>query len=494
MRCPRCGAPMKEGQLYCEHCGREIQIVPEFEAELENSIHAAMSDVAEQMGETDRGKEKDGTEPGGRAQDPAGPKKREPGLPSKRAIAVFAAVVLVAATAVLGIVLYRRQTPAWQYEQAAAQIKRQDYVLAAEYLKRAVEMAPDNPTYQNALASCYYAMGELSEAQRISAGVIALDPSNEEAYRRYIAVCEKEGDYAAANALLQQCSDVQIRNLYLDYMANPPDFDVPGGTYHEVQTLRLIANAAGHIYYTTDGTEPDTDSEVYTAPLTLESGEYEIRALFVNRYGVESSVSSQRYFIDIERPGEPQASPASGSYGEPTLITVEVPEGSAVYYTTDKSEPGSSSIKYEEPFWMPAGYSTFRFVTVSAEGVAGEVTERQYTLNLHPILSMEAALNQLLLTLKNAGLVSSLQGSVPNRGGKNVYTYKYALTINSHHYYLYREYYEEKSGTGNATGNDYVVNYMSGECYRAVKQEDKSFKLYTIEPESEAESGQGEAS
>ena len=33
----------------------------------------------------------------------------------------------------------------------------------------------------------------------------------------------------------------------------------------------------------------------------------------------------------------------------------------------------------------------------------------------------------------------------------------------------------------NATGNDYVVNYMSGECYRAEKQEDKSFKLYAIE-------------
>ena len=36
-------------------------------------------------------------------------------------------------------------------------------------------------------------------------------------------------------------------------------------------------------------------------------------------------------------------------------------------------------------------------------------------------------------------------------------------------------------GESNATGNDYVVNYMSGECYRAEKKEDKSFKLYAIE-------------
>lgn len=36
MKCPRCGADMKEGQMYCEHCGREIQIVPEFDPALEN--------------------------------------------------------------------------------------------------------------------------------------------------------------------------------------------------------------------------------------------------------------------------------------------------------------------------------------------------------------------------------------------------------------------------------------------------------------------------
>lgn len=41
-----------------------------------------------------------------------------------------------------------------------------------------------------------------------------------------------------------------------------------------------------------------------------------------------------------------------------------------------------------------------------------------------------------------------------------LYTFKYALTINNHHYYLYREYHE-LDGESNATGNDYVVNYMS---------------------------------
>ena len=51
MKCPRCGADMKEGQMYCEHCGREIQIVPEFDPALETSLHKALSDVGTQIAE-----------------------------------------------------------------------------------------------------------------------------------------------------------------------------------------------------------------------------------------------------------------------------------------------------------------------------------------------------------------------------------------------------------------------------------------------------------
>ena len=51
MKCPRCGADMKEGQMYCEHCGREIQIVPEFDPALETSLHKTLSDVGIQIAE-----------------------------------------------------------------------------------------------------------------------------------------------------------------------------------------------------------------------------------------------------------------------------------------------------------------------------------------------------------------------------------------------------------------------------------------------------------
>ena len=129
---------------------------------------------------------------------------------------------------------------------------------------------------------------------------------------------------------------------YLDYMANPPEFDVPEGTYYEVQNVKLIANSAGTIYYTTDGTAPDENSAVYTAPIPLESGEYKIQALFVNQYGIASSPSSASYYIDIQKPQAPAVQPLSGTYDRPALVSVEVPEGCQVYYTTDRTEPGIS--------------------------------------------------------------------------------------------------------------------------------------------------------
>ncbi len=471
MKCPSCGAPMQEGQMYCEHCGKEIQIVPEFESEIDNSIREAMSDVATEL-----------AQPAADEKKPFHKKGRFGRLDRKKKLAFFFTAVVLAALGIsVGVAAIQYFMPDYQYQSAAAYMKEKDYENAASHFERAVSLSPNNVSYLNGLSSCYYAMGKQEEAKALCLEMISLEGSNEEAYRRFVAISEKQKDYEGINELMQGCRDKEIRNLYLDYMANPPEFNIPGGTYHEVQTVKLIGNAAGTIYYTVNGGVADENDPVYTNPITLESGTYKINALFVNQYGVKSKPSTETYFIDVSRPDPPEVEPLSGTYEKPWLISVEVPEGCKVYYTTDKTDPGAGSTLYEEAFWMPVGNSTLRFVTVSAGGVSGDITERKYTLNLHPVMSMEAAKNQLVLTLKNAGVVSSLQGDVPGKKGRNLYTYKYALTINEHHYYLYREYYEEAENSSNATGNDYVVNYMSGECYRAVQQQDKTFKLYTIE-------------
>ena len=46
MKCPNCGCEMEYGYLYCAQCGMEIQIVPDFEPEIENSITETLSTLA----------------------------------------------------------------------------------------------------------------------------------------------------------------------------------------------------------------------------------------------------------------------------------------------------------------------------------------------------------------------------------------------------------------------------------------------------------------
>ena len=49
MKCPNCGQEIQADHLYCEKCGMEIRIVPDFEPEIENSINETLSTVAEEI-------------------------------------------------------------------------------------------------------------------------------------------------------------------------------------------------------------------------------------------------------------------------------------------------------------------------------------------------------------------------------------------------------------------------------------------------------------
>ena len=45
MKCPNCGKNIPEGHMYCDDCGTEINIVPDFEPEVENEISDYIMEV-----------------------------------------------------------------------------------------------------------------------------------------------------------------------------------------------------------------------------------------------------------------------------------------------------------------------------------------------------------------------------------------------------------------------------------------------------------------
>ena len=124
------------------------------------------------------------------------------------------------------------------------------------------------------------------------------------------------------------------------------------GTYLEPQTVILTgSNSSDIIYYTTDGTEPSTESSVYSSEIKVDSN-MTIKAFGYNE-GAEPQKGSVYEFsykidpnADIEAP-KITASKSSGKYTESISVNFTITDnksnGVKVYYTTKGSSPTESS-------------------------------------------------------------------------------------------------------------------------------------------------------
>ncbi len=469
MVCMRCGTELEEGKMYCPVCGLEIQIVPDFEPEIEEQINDVLGDITDELIRSEKEEKKE--------------IRLEQEEKRRRKIRLLSAVAAILLVLLFfgGFFWYRHIDSVetlLSRAQAAAQGK--DYERAAECMLRAVELDGTDMDIRNLLGRYYLLAGENQNARTTFQDVIAIDRGNEEAYRNLIGIYEKEGDYAAINELIRSSDSNKIVNAFSKYIANPPQFSHEQGTYGEMISLKLTANAAGTIYYTLDGSEPDRGSEVYTTPILLEDGIHTVRAFFVNAYGIQSETAVQIYQIHLSEAHEPQVEPASGSYTQPQMITVTVPEGERVYYTVDGSEPTMDSIPYHNPIAMPIGGSTYRFISYHADGVSSEVVTRDYAFALQSSLDLESAVNLLVVGLMEKGVITDVYCSVPGRDGRNLYVCSSAITINQSNYYLIVEYYEDPAGTNTRTGNLYCVDAETGGLYTASLDEEGHYSVVSL--------------
>ncbi|MEM7209676.1 MAG: chitobiase/beta-hexosaminidase C-terminal domain-containing protein, partial [Pseudomonadota bacterium] len=140
-----------------------------------------------------------------------------------------------------------------------------------------------------------------------------------------------------------------------------------GGSYADSVDVTLSAQPAeATIYYTTDGSTPDTSSTIYGGPFTLTD------SATVNAIGVldgyqDSPVASAAFTVTPTPPpvvDEPAISPNGGSYFDSVEVTLSTsPVSATIYYTTDGSTPDTSSSVYGGPFTLTDS------ATVNAIGV-----------------------------------------------------------------------------------------------------------------------------
>lgn len=95
-------------------------------------------------------------------------------------------------------------------------------------------------------------------------------------------------------------------------------------------TITITAGDGESIYYTTDGSNPDANSNVYSVPFELTE-EKVIKAISKKNYLIDSEIAT----LTVEKLATPTI-----SFNEETReVTITAVEGAVIYYTTNNTDP-----------------------------------------------------------------------------------------------------------------------------------------------------------
>ena len=397
MKCRYCKSEIPEGELYCKKCGREVQIVPDYNP-LEEMLTAQIQlDGNEQESELDqyinqnrRNNNRTGqtagrntgstgrmlTEKERRKRQSAKAARKKALRRKRRIVLLIMALIVVLAGAGFYVIYQNSYNGIMKKAQKAAQSK--DYTTAEAYYKQAISKNTKKADAYTGLADVYLSQDKTDEGTTLFEEAVSKQSGNVELYKACMDFYLKSDQNMEIPELLDSVSDSMLEKLS-DYVVDEPKFSLEDSTtYDDVQKLLLTADK-DTIYYTTDGTDPDLTSTKYTSEgIQISEGETTIKAIAVNKKGVPSSISKKIYTVEFPVEDAPAVSPSTGQYDEAVQIEVKVPDGYTAYYTTDGTDPTTASTKYTGPIDMPKGETLFKVVLVNGKGRMSGITTRNY--------------------------------------------------------------------------------------------------------------------
>lgn len=477
MKCPNCGAEMKSGMLFCEQCGEDIHIVPDFEPQVEADMEQALLDIAVEM-EPETLKEASlRPEPEEALHDWDQEQEEEQGHTLRpKLLVVLATGIVLLAIAIFAIVSWNHYNSYdHQLTKARECVDKADYDEAITYYERALVLVPNDITVQFELADVYFEKNNKMEYEYLLREIITNDAATSEqlqsAYGKLIAIYDAREDYASIDELLDACTHLEIVSQYESYMAPEPEFSLAEGYYTSALPLKLLTSGTGSIYYTMDGSDPDEDSSLYTAPIVLdEEGEYCIKAVYINERGIASDIVTKTYHIEIDLLDAPNVSTVSSEYNRPMDIEIGG-NSSNIYYTTDGSDPTIHSTHYTGPIPMPVGKTTYRFIRLF-DDKKSQIVERTYTLTLNTDITTTDAVIRVREYEISTGRIYDSSGTFDDSGSAYLYEYQYVKSFEDMgDFYVVAEILRDPEGTLAKNGNYYGVDVYQGTLYQLIFDE-----------------------
>ncbi len=168
-----------------------------------------------------------------------------------------------------------------------------------------------------------------------------------------------------------------------------PTFSPGAGAVNAGQTVTVSTSTANAtIFYTVDGTQPQTavtgTTAKYTAPISITAATT-IKSVATAPGFNTSMVASAAYTIStVAMVATPSFTPPAGAVASGTTVAIGTTTPNAtIYYTTDGTAPGPSTSKYTAPIAITAAV-TIKAIATASGFADSAVASAAYTLTTTP--------------------------------------------------------------------------------------------------------------
>jgi len=363
MKCKNCGTKIAVGTVYCEKCGKEVQIVPDFNV-LDDEIESAIS-IKEVV-------------------DSEEPLKtlipRDSISNIKMNLIIGCCILLVIFIFVFGGI-YSKHEKSFDYQYEKAERLREDgnNTSALECYEKALALdEKSDGTVYKSMALTYIAMDNFNKAEECYLNAIDENPIDTEPFEYLIKYYNDQDDFENLEKLRSKAVSEDVYNLFSTLIVPTPMFSIEPGTYNGLRTVEIVVEGDFPIYYTLDEEEPTVaNGLLYKGPIDLNIGTTVIRAVAYDSargdYGKEINGD---FTITVKAPLGATAEPAGGHFTEPTYITLSTDteaEDCRIFYTFDGTAPTEQSIEYTGPFLLPLGENKLSVAVINGYGIRSEI-------------------------------------------------------------------------------------------------------------------------
>ena len=467
MDCPKCGKKIAEGHMYCEDCGHEINLVPEFEAEVEESMAESIRSIVDQA---ELQEEVPGT--------PAVDKSQNPKSFSIKNILFFVSGSTLTVLAFAVAFVLMAATTIWKHSTFIHEMIIEYYLddgsmeNAIDYLEQTIERAPDVTAHRFRLCELYMEDGREDKALEIYKIIAVSEQFTFEeqlaAAERVVQYYENAKDYHSIAEYLNTLQNKDMQLAFWEYMAPSVTFSQPEGNYATLITLKLESEGMGTIHYTTDGSVPTAESPEFAGTIFLEVGDNAVSAVFINEFGVSGQVVTKNYFIEDKKVSPPEVLIYSGVYTCPIKVEATAGYGCRIYYTTDGSMPSAYSNRYTSALHAPSGKTVYKFIAVDSKGRYSEVITREIQVNLDTNMTIDEGRQILMDYMVNQGMNPDGAGHILlDETHILIYEYLYPVSVEVGRdcYYFAEVSRDTTTQEQHRTGTYYGVDIRTKEIY-----------------------------